>query len=83
MGSDTVPKRKKWTIQYVYKFMIIHWHIFDSKCFKLICNIKQRLGCKYSSQNEFNAKKLPHPPKKNTPKNKPNKNKQTKQKTLC
>ena len=50
-----------WTGLYVWKLIIIYWHIFDSKTFQHICNIKHRLGCQYSSQNIFNSKNFnPH-----------------------
>ena len=46
---------------YVYKRIIIYWHIFHSSGFHHICNIKCRLVCRYSPQNIFNAKNFnPH-----------------------
>ena len=42
--------------------IIVYWHMFDCcQYFWHICNIKHRLGCKYSSQNLFNTKNfIPH-----------------------
>ena len=46
---------------YVYKLIIIYWHIFYSSSFHHICNIKCRLDCRYSPQNIFNVKNFsPH-----------------------
>ena len=53
MVAAPIPKDKKWTCPYVEKLIIIHWHMFVF--FSDICNIKHRLGCKYSSQNIFNT----------------------------
>ena len=46
---------------YVYKRIIIYWHIFHGSGFHHICNIKCRLDYRYSPQNIFNVKNFnPH-----------------------
>ena len=60
-GADAIFPNLNLTGLYVWKRIIIYWHIFHSSGFHHICNIKCRLDCRYSLQNIFNAKNFnPH-----------------------